>query len=365
MGVKAAGIHLVTLCMVLSLTSCSSFHTANVDFRNKEIVKATVASNTAYYLCADGTLYSPGADSDASAFVVYQDKKDGTVARQVAAYGTMPHGGYYINNDKELIMWNLSSLPNYNYTKKKKQSKILENIRFAKVYSRAMIYIDGNDTLYLAGQFNEETYTLQTPKELAQNVLLADINTECIVWLQKNQQFCKYGIEIDPFVDLLSSINNRGFNAEDVIDMRITDNSMLLLENNRLWYYGEYDALLNSSEQSNRQYGIRLLSDGILNFSCSEQTVLAINEKQEAYVWGKCLSNGRDNTQMPLFQYYENHKVIENVCDSSISGSFLCFINTDYTTSVFRQQDGWSFCGNSTDEPCVGINNDPVRWIQK
>ena len=57
-----------------------------------QVVDAWTYLTGAYYLSADGVLYSPGADTDASAYTYYRDEYHWIVAENVASFGVMAGG---------------------------------------------------------------------------------------------------------------------------------------------------------------------------------------------------------------------------------------------------------------------------------
>ena len=84
-----------------------SFHSADLHFlENVELSEIHADADAAYYLSEDGTLYCSGANSDAGAYVVYQDKKQGIVAENVVSFGEMSNGGYYIDRNNNLYIYN-------------------------------------------------------------------------------------------------------------------------------------------------------------------------------------------------------------------------------------------------------------------
>lgn len=75
-----------------------------------QVVDAWTYLTGAYYLSADGVLYSPGADTDASAYTYYRDEYHWIVAENVASFGHMTGGGYFISRDGELVFWNQAKI---------------------------------------------------------------------------------------------------------------------------------------------------------------------------------------------------------------------------------------------------------------
>lgn len=60
-----------------------------------QVVDAWTYLTGAYYLSADGVLYSPGADTDASDYAYYRDEYHWIVAENVASFGHMTGGLFH------------------------------------------------------------------------------------------------------------------------------------------------------------------------------------------------------------------------------------------------------------------------------
>ena len=180
---------LISLCVIICLLfSGCDFKMFDIPMNDKDLVALEVRTISGYYLASDGTLYSRGADSDASAFVCYQDAKKGIVAENVRSFGTMLCGGYLVTNDNSLYIWNRDKIPLYNYEKNKILCKIADNVKTASVSTDMLFYTDLQDNLYFAGTY-EQTYltvNISNAKLLAEDGIYYYPCLPEIVWVEKS-----------------------------------------------------------------------------------------------------------------------------------------------------------------------------------
>ena len=359
MGVMRKVLICILLCLTILLTSCEgNFSEADISMYGINLTHVQAYSSSAYYLSKEGKLYSPGADSDASSFVVYQDSKKGIVAENVKYFDEFIGGGLYIDNNDNLYIWNKTELPAYGYNKAKTHTKILEGVRFATSNSYGIIYIDINSDLYLIGSFSGKSYSVDTPKLLAKNVVCADINDKTIIWGQSNGSIDCYG-ETDS--DMMLSLNTQ-FKNSTISDIQLTKGYVAVVSNGELWFHGDYEQLIFGKTSENKH--LLKLGDNIAKISCSFRTVMALDGDGNALLWGRCASNDKKNTQEPQFEYYNAFLLTENATDIFVSDSCICYIDKKGCSNIYYS-GGWpSFYGNSVDDKFVGIKREPSTWIK-
>lgn len=315
------------ICLAV-LSGCGFNSAESFDIHNVPIIKAEASSREAYYLAEDGTLYSPGADSDADCYVVYEDSKAGVVARNIKDFGTMSNGGFCIDRDGNLFMWNKAAQPAFNYPKAKTLAMIQTNASFAQYYNDELFYIDTDGNLFALSQ----------NRLISENVAVFDSG----IWLCEDGTLHQYGSEYT-LPELEAGIS----------DIKACGDKILLLADKNLYLCSDN--------------GAKLLCEDVIAFDCSSSsagyTVAAIDSEHDAYVWGRCLIGSRDGK--PVFEQVEKMPVTSNVKAVHVDGSFLTFICSDNTTAVFRSEDPWGFCGNSSSGDFVGIENAPVKWVSK
>ena len=356
--IRKVALCFLLLLMQFSLFACeNNFHKADISLYKTELVEVQAHSGAAYFLSNDGALYCTGVDSDTASFVVYQNPINGLVAENVTSFGEIPGGGYYIDRDHDLYIWNENSLPVYGYTKKGTHAKILDNVIFAAAYSHCIIYIDKNSNLYLMGTFHEQEYSVDNPKLLAKNVSCADINNGIIIWANINGGFGSYGKTNSA---MLIELNSH-FSNSDITDICITSEFVTVLSNNQLWYYGDYSKL--TTGDASGIIKLTQLGGEIKSFSCSRRTIFALDSNLNAWIWGACVSNDAQNTKSPQFEYYNNFCLAENVINVFVSDSSICYVDKNGSSNIFYSS-GWpEFYGNSTNDLCVGIKREPNTWI--
>ncbi len=349
----------IALCIVLVLfCSCKgNFHTAKISLYDIKLSEVKAHSGAAYYLSNDGVLYCTGADSDAASFVAYQESKSGIVAKNVKSFGELVGGGYYINYNNDLYMWNESELDFYGYDRKKEHVKILENVHYTTTSSNCLIYIDTKSNLYLIGKFLNETYSVDNPKLLSKDVVCADVNNNTVIWAKKDGNIGFFG-EIDTVMLTELKENFTGFGTTDI---RLSNNFVTILTNNQLWFYGDYQKLI--SGKASKTTGLTRLGDNIESVSCSLRTIAALDGEGKVLLWGRAVSNDMQNTKTPQFDYFENFCLTKNAVDVFVSDSSVCYVDKNGRSNIFYAS-GWpAFYGNSTKDTCVGVKRNPNTWI--
>lgn len=355
-------IFTVLLYMILlSFSSCFNFNTADINLQGITLSDVSATSSSAYFLATDGTLYCTGADPDAGDYVVYQNKDKCIVATDVKEYGTTSGGGYYINNSNELYIWNRNPLPIFNYNETGTHTKILENVKSANFYTNSVLYIDTSNNLYFAN----ESDNINKPMLIDNDVADFCLYNHNILWIA-NGTLNFLNINGDTSADIeqlkaqLSELNLTNINA--------TNNYITFLADNNLWFYGDYDNFISgyhNNHNSNPTNELKLLKDDILSMSCAYNTILATDSNNSAYLWGRCISNGIENTSIPEFDFFENLKIADNVKSIYTSDGFVCYIDNNDASQIYHAGGWTSFYGNSTSDEYVGVNREPVTWVSK
>jgi len=359
MGVIRKSLLCILVCLAVSLTSCGTgFSVADISLYGVKLSEIQANSAAAYYLGKDGTLYSPGADADAASFVAYQDPSKGIVAENVKIFGEMGGGGYYIDHNNDLYIWNQNALPLYGYTEEAKHTRILQNIMFATALSQGrLIYLDTDSNLYLIGDFDDESYSVNNPKLLAEKVVCVDAFDTAIMWSTTEGQIEGCG-NIDS--NMLTELNTQ-LEGANVSDIRITKDYVAVLSDGKVWFYGDYQSFISGGVSQER--GLFQLSDNVAKISCSQRTIALLDFSGNMLLWGRCVSNDNQNTNLPQYDYYEKFCLTNEAENIFVSDSCICYIDRDGGSNIFYAS-GWpSFYGNATKDSCVGIKREPNRWI--
>lgn len=357
---------LISLCVIICLLfSGCDFKMVDIPMNDKDLAALEVRPISGYYLASDGTLYSRGADSDASAFVCYQDAKKGIVAENVRSFGTMLCGGYLVTNNNSLYIWNRDKIPLYNYEKNKTLCKIADNVKTASVSKDMLFYTDLQDNLYFAGTYEETdlTVNISNAKLLAENGVYYYPCLPEIVWIEKSGKISSCSLETgkSQVVEYLESLSIDP--PDENIRIQTYNNSVLFLEHGKLRFFGDYDELVGKSKSGILSETVLL--ENVIEFSLNDGLLIAIDSNHVAYAWGECLANGKDNTEEPVYERCEKTPIIDQVKYVYVSDKQgVCFIGCDGRTKSFANLDGWTFFGDSVENGCIGIHNDPVVWTK-
>ncbi len=360
MGIKYK-VCILLLILMISLTGCLDYNTADINMAGIPLEDIYVGGSSAYYLSEDGILYSPGANVDAGRYVVYQDSKKGIVAENVRTFGLMSYGGYYITNDDELYIWNLHKLPLYNYNHRRHHKMILKDVKGVSLETDCMVYIDINNNLYLVGEFSDESYSIEQPKLLDNNVVDFSWGKGFLLWERMDGTIKSYGdIETSEFyIAKLKEV----LDDSEIQLINIDGDMMLVLQGGKLWFYGDYEKLI-TGECSTNEYDWILLKQDVINVSTASVTLACVDSQGGLYIWGKCLSNGLEDTTKVHFDYYEDYKVASDAKIVCVNYGFFGYIDTAGNSKVFNYGGPKGFYGNSTDDECVGINREPITWVK-
>lgn len=362
MGMKRTFAIAITVLFLWGILPGCAIQTAAIDISNVKVSHVWATVSSAYYLSNDGVLYCSGADSDASSYVVYENPQSGIVAKDVMAFNEMVGGGYYIDSQNRLFIWNEKKIPFLDYHSVGKRMMVKEGIVLVKDSKDCFVYIDANNDLYFVGRLGTEQYSHNNPKFLDSNVVAVDIREQFIIWSNNNGNITTYGTSSDSlFLTFANKVSNLGYsNIQDIV---LSDNYMVLLADNELLFCGNYPAFI-SGESAIREISTEclVLASDIQSFSCSTNTIVAIDNNGRALLWGKCLVNGLDNTTRPQYGYFEKLEFALKATSVSVSGNCLCYVDTDGVSHIYHAA-GWpAFYGNSTSDVCVGIGRSPNTW---
>ena len=349
--------------MLITLTGCFHFNEANLDFLyDVELSEMNVDLLHAYYLSENGTLYCAGADPDGGSYVFYQDESKGIVAENVVSFSPMSAGGYYIDRDQNLYIWNKEDLPIYGY-KRKNHTLILKNVLSASFDAQSMMYIDVNRDLYYVGDWNGEPYTLEQPMKIGANAeKIIKVSNEFIVWLDTDGKIHFFGTTTD---------ENLLYIKDYFQDAKIQDitwankDSILVLTDGKLWFYGNYQYLTEGVGDSKTSKELKLLCENVCSVSSNAWNALgALDSENQFFVWGRCLINDAEHAEEPEYGYVEKRLISDCAKFIHLSGSTISYIDVNGASHIYHS-DGWiDFYGNSTNDKYVGINRNPVTWIK-
>ena len=362
MGMKRISALILSISFLLvSLIGCA-FRTATADISNVKLSQVWATVSSAYYLSNDGILYCPGVDSDGSSFVVYKERTKGVVAKEVKAFNEIIGGGYYIDFEGRLFLWNEKKLPLLGYHNAGKQIMIAENVVMARWSQYGLVYIDTDSNLYLVGNLGAEEFPIDKPKILGRNASAVDINESFVVWSDDDGNVNTYGnTPSSSFLDLASSVKDFGYS--DIQDVVLSNNYIILLADNNLLFWGDYSSFISGEFDTNER-NIRgyVLASNIRSVSSTPNTIAAIDQNGDVLLWGKCLTNGLENTRTPQYEYFEGVKIASDAISVSVSGNCLCYVSGSGVSHIYHA-GGWpEFYGNSTRDICVGIMRSPNSW---
>lgn len=343
--------------MLFGLSACGDFKTADINLKDILLSDVEASCTEAYYLDVNGTLYSPGADSDAGAFVVYKDTKKGIIANDVKSFCIIPGGGLYISNSNELYIWNRKVIPHFNYTTPKKQFAIAENIGTIRYSDYGLLMCDISANLYLCGEFQNESFDIRNPQYISSDVSSYDINNNCIIYALNDGTVNIYG---DNYLSVPEEFLNK-FVGTDIKDIYLENDYVAILSDDILWFFGDYIKLTTgiSSGLTNTE---KLISEDVTAVDTSINSILTLNSKGEISLWGKCVSNDEGNTHTPKDEFYEERKIAENAKNLFVNEGCLGYIDNSGKSHIYYATGYPEFYGNTTKDDCVGINRTPITW---
>ena len=376
---------LIVFLMVFLLDMILSFHSADLHFlENVELSEIHADADAAYYLSEDGTLYCSGANSDAGAYVVYQDKKQGIVAENVVSFGEMSNGGYYIDRNNNLYIYNAVNLPFYDY-KKDRHKLIVENVISAQVSPERIMYIDTNHDLYYAS--SEHAYrcfggknpnSLERPLKIASGVsriIYESSNSEFLVYLDLEGKIQIFGVtdqEELSYVSDLIYLEDMLYFKEQFQDFEIQEissfgkrNRLVLLKNGELWFYGDYQRFIEGSDEKKSEKELHLLCENVCAISNSYDAFGALDAENRFFVWGECWENDGESSDKTNRLYVEKRLISDQSKSICVAGSVIGYVDIHGTSRIYHIGRYNDFYGNSADAERVGLNRDPVTWVEK
>lgn len=356
MGMKKTVIIVYVIVLLLFMSGCA-FSSQDVNLYGVKITKVQASLSYAYFLDNDGVLYSTGADTDASAYVVFKDKKKGIVAENVRDFGTMMCGGYYIDNSDNLYLWNRDDVPLYNY-KKGSAKCVLTDVREVVFSKYHMLYIDTKSDLYIAGEFGGESYIINEPKFLESNVLSAGTDGSTVMWCQSNGMIGCVGASLFD-TDLL----NKHFGLKPIQNIVVNNHYILLLSNGELWFYGDYENFKYRKNVSDDAKNLKLLATGVTEAVGAYSSIIALDSDGNVKLWGRCLYDWDVEKDEAQYEYVDDYSLAENGKSVYVSDGCICYVDDQYNSRIYHD-GGWrSFYGNSTRDRYIGIKREPITWI--
>ncbi len=349
----------VFIFAALLLTSCNNeWQSADLDLAEETLSQANVSATYAYYLSKDGTLYCAGADYDASAYVLYQEKKDGIVAYDVSSFGTMLNGGYYITGDHSLYIYNSREIASYGYTKKYTHTKILSEVLDASFEKDYFLWMDTEQNLYLAGFFGDKHYPITSPLLLAESTVAFCCRDRSILWVTSEGTLSSFGDFPEDFSVKLEEIPN----LEKIQKIQLEKDCAILLCDHTLFVLGNALFLENGEKEA----ALIKIADNITDFDSSHRTLGAKTENGDFLLWGRIIAGSAKKTDAPHYEFVTEKKIGENVKSIFVWDSSAGYIDSNGKSKIFHSDIGWTgFYGNSTEDSIVGIYNTPRTWIKQ
>ena len=370
--------------MAVAIDSILSFHSADLDFLyDVELSELEVDNIEAYYLSVDGTLYSAGADIDASAYVVYQDKKQGIVAKNVACFDTMSRGGYYIDRNHNLYIYNDSDIPFYDY-KKDRHKLIVENVISAQVTPERIMYIDTNHDLYFVREYayhcfgDKNANSLERPLKIASGVsriIYESLRSEFLVYLDLEGKIQIFGVTDKEELTYVSDwiyLEDMLCLKEQFQDFEIQEisslnngNRLVLLKNGELWFYGDYQRFIEGSDEKTAEKELRLLCENVCAISDSNVAFGVLDTENRFFVWGRCWENDGESSDKTNRVYVEKRLISDQAKSIHLGAATIGYVDINGASHIYHSGGYVDFYGNSTKDRCVGLNREPVTWIEK
>lgn len=336
---------------------------------SRQITKISVAEAQmgyayGYYLSEDGTLYSPGANTDAGPYVHYASRWNSIVGENVVSFDIIVGGGLYVNADGDLVLWSQHKQPALGLVKTHCFVTVAHGVRYAEGSRTTLVYLDDHDRLFAAGEVDGQVYNVESPVQLDENVqCLAQFNYyDDLIWIRKDGTIRIRGDEASV---RRAALLEKAVPAEQLAKtekVMVTENAILLLASGNLWYAGDI-GLLSGKEAAGET--VQCLGSGITHFTADAEMVAAVDEAHRGILWGKVLANGPEETEQEIYEYWWKVPALEDVRNVSGDSTYLSFVFDDGTTGCFHRSASSSFCGNSTDAKVVGLRNQPLTWVPK
>lgn len=368
---KRASCILLSIVILVSLAGCfglNDFKSVDINLYGVEFTEVQADASSAYFLDKNGTLYCTGADSDGSAYVCYSDEDKGIVAKDVAAFGTMTSGGYYIDNNGDLFVWNKTDKPELNYKKSDGIHKLATDVKWADWQYDYIVYVDVNDRLYIVGSLLGVTHSINDPKLLSTDVSVVSTSEGSVLWYTKSGKIDYIlTIDNDNYRTFYEEVKEQSLQFQNIKSIDIDKEYMLLLNNTELWFYGNYESIINGKSQTETQDQNQFikLSDDITDVSSSLGTIVAIDSQANAKLWGKGLSNDDKNVETPEYKYYSDYIFAKNVKNVTVNGTTIGYIDLNNRSHIYGDGQWESFYGNSTTDRVVGLRRAPKTWVEE
>lgn len=370
-------ISVLFFLMLFLFSSCSMpfdfspYNTANINVADKHIVNAKSSGSDAYYLDENGTLYSPGANSDASRYVCYQNESKGIVAENVVEFDSLSWGGYYVDQNHDLWMWHWEKFPAFGYTKNKKHQKILSNVKHAHMEvtfpnKQYLLYEDMNNNLYFIGTYKEQSATLDAPKLLAKNVLLFEKN----FWIDANGNLGMLEENKKQFDFWNKLFETVDFSKDTISHFAFLKDGLVVLQNQTLWFSGDYKTFLTAEEsrEIREAKDVKKLAEHITTFEAGGKTVVGLDTNENAYLWGVFLGNTEaERNSAPKWNSYEKELIEEHIkAIGTVFPNILILIDEQAQPLTYTQGIDGQWLGNSygDDDVNVGLGCEPIRWVK-
>ena len=143
------------------------------------------------------------------------------------------------------------------------------------------------------------------------------------------------------------------------------EDSILVLTDGKLWFYGNYQYLTEGVGDSKTSKELKLLCENVCSVSSNAWNALgALDSENQFFVWGRCLTNDAEHIEEPEYEYVEKRLISDCAKAIHLSGATISYIDVNGASHIYHS-GGWiDFYGNSTNDKQVGINREPVTWIK-
>ena len=352
---------LILLCTVVMLTGCSILM-PDCELQDVYLSEAKMSVFSAFYLSKKGTLYCTGVNKDASGYVLYEDKDQYVVAENVKEFGEILSGGYYIDNNNGLYIWNKQDLSMYNY-KEGSHKKILDNVKTViEAADDMLLYIDVRNDLYFLGELGGSYYDVRSPKLIAHNVQTAAFvvgKFGRILWSQYDGTLGSYEQTEDVNLDYIRNTLPTGTFTE----ICYARDGLLLLSDDDLWFYGNKDNLLKHEQDVlDSERTLTLIKSDIQQVSVTWDTFMALGTNGAVYLWGKFLRHGSNDIDKLQYKVYEGAEIAQEAKSIYAADSCISYVTVDGKCYTFHDDGVPQWYGNTSRNKHIGIDDTPITW---
>ena len=140
---------------------------------------------------------------------------------------------------------------------------------------------------------------------------------------------------------------------------------MVLLKNGELWFYGDYQRFIEGSDEKKSEKELHLLCENVCAISNSYDAFGALDAENRFFVWGKCWENDGENSDKTNRLYVEKRLISDQAKSIHLGAATIGYVDINGASHIYHSGGYVDFYGNSTKDRCVGLNREPVTWIEK